>query len=688
MINHRLKAVGASAMLAAMLLSGPITAQTAKKPMSMVDLIDIERVSDPVTSDDGSITVFVHRSSDWKQDKWIDHLWMKRVGDDAAIKLTNGKEGESSFALSPDGQYVAFTAKRGGDKGRQIYVISTSGGEAYRLTSHPTAPGSLTWMADSSGVYFTALEGTEERDKLRKKLKDDIIRFDADYAQRHLWLQSIKGGEAQRITGGDFSVEKYVPGGPDGSIIVSLAPTPMLNDLKKADLYVVKPGSEDITRLTNNDFLEGGLDLSPDGSMLLFTARASGSEGGYFNDNLFTVPTNGKRPPKMHLENSPFHMRAAQWGTSGKEIYVLANTGLADKLYRFEPGKKSMDPVFDLNQGNVRDWSYNTASGTHSMVIQSPQNPGQVYLLGKDGGNPTAVTRFNANIADRFELPRVEKVTWQGEDGVTVEGLLTYPIGYETGERYPLAVHTHGGPASSDQWGSFSTNRYTQVMAGHGYAVLQPNYRGSTGYGDAFLRDMVASNGGYFVNAHKDVMAGVDKIIDLGVADPDRLIKLGWSAGGHMTNKIITYTNRFKAASSGAGAINWFSMVGQSDIRDWRMAWFDKFPFEKGVDKELYIKNSPLFELNKVKTPTLVLVGEKDVRVPPPQSQELFNGLKKLGVPTAYYIAPGEPHGWRRLTHKLFKANIELDWFATHALDSDYVFEKPPFAKGDSEIAN
>lgn len=208
--------------------------------------------------------------------------------------------------------------------------------------------------------------------------------------------------------------------------------------------------------------------------------------------------------------------------------------------------------------------------------------------------------------------------------------------------------------------------------------VLLPNYRGSTGYGDAFLRDMV---GHYFRQSHLDVMAGADHLIKLGIADPDRMVKMGWSAGGHMTNKIVTFTDRFKAASSGAGAANWVSMYAQSDIRTYRTPWFGGTPWQKDAPVLNYWNNSPLKDVANVKTPTIFLVGQQDPRVPPPQSVEMYRALKSNGVPTKLYMAPREGHGWQELRHQLFKINVELDWFSQHVFQQSYVWEKAP---GDS----
>ena len=207
--------------------------------------------------------------------------------------------------------------------------------------------------------------------------------------------------------------------------------------------------------------------------------------------------------------------------------------------------------------------------------------------------------------------------------------------------------------------------------------MLETNPRGVAGYGDAFLRDMV---GHYFKNAHLDVLAGVDAMIERGIADPNRLVRMGWSAGGTMTNKLITMTDRFKAASSGAGITNFMSLYAQSDVRYYRTPWFGGTPWHADAPTDLYWEQSPLKDIAKAKTPTLILVGEEDVRVPAPQSVALYRALKANGVPTRLYVAPREPHGWRELRHRLFKMNVELDWFENYANGRDYTWEEAPEA--------
>jgi dipeptidyl aminopeptidase/acylaminoacyl peptidase len=216
---------------------------------------------------------------------------------------------------------------------------------------------------------------------------------------------------------------------------------------------------------------------------------------------------------------------------------------------------------------------------------------------------------------------------------------------------------------------------YFPVLASKGYVVFRPNYRGSTGYGNAFLRDVV---GHYFKNMHLDVLTGVDALVAAGIADPDRLAVMGWSAGGHLTNKLITSTTRFKAASSTAGAVNWVSFFAQTDTRAGRAAWFGGMPWTSDANAAAFWEASPIREIAKVRTPTLVFAGQEDARVPMAQSLELYRALEANGVATRLIIAPREGHQWSELRHQLRKANEELEWFEHHVMGREHVWEEAP----------
>jgi dipeptidyl aminopeptidase/acylaminoacyl peptidase len=274
-------------------------------------------------------------------------------------------------------------------------------------------------------------------------------------------------------------------------------------------------------------------------------------------------------------------------------------------------------------------------------------------------------------------LPRQEKVEWKGADGVPIEGILFYPIGYETGKRYPLVVQMHGGPMESDKFGAGPglLLNYVPALAAKGYAVLRPNYRGSPGYGNAFYRDVV---NGYFHNMTTDVLAGIDRLVQDGVADPDRLIAMGFSAGGTLAARLVTITDRFKAASAGAGVADWASLWGQTDSTVFRVTWFNGSPWQAGASIDQFWASSPVKDVSKVKTPTLLFAGEGDVRVPMAQAIEMYRALKSQNVPTRLYVAPREGHQWTDPRHQLFKANAELEWFEKYAMGRAYTWERAP----------
>lgn len=385
------------------------------------------------------------------------------------------------------------------------------------------------------------------------------------------------------------------------------------------------------------------------------------------------------------MPDLPYEVAKASWSKDGKAIFFLANMGVHTEL--FKVGLMNPKPEQLTNGKHTLDgWTMSTAANEQIYTSSEMMNPGEVWILSVDGGSaPKKVTSVYDYLSREFKLPRQARVEWKGADGTTVEGLLYYPLDYQEGQRYPLAVQTHGGPQASDKYGFGGAQNFVPVLAAKGYAVLQPNYRGSTGYGDEFLRDMV---GHYFQNAHLDVLAGVDYLIGRGIADPDRMVAMGWSGGGHMTNKIITTTGRFKAASSGAGAANWISMYAQSDVRTYRTPWFGGTPWQKNAPLSAYWDNSPLKDISNVTTPTIFLVGQNDVRVPEPQSVEMYRALKSNGVPTHLYVAPREPHGWAELRHVFYKMNVELDWFERYATKRPYTWEKAPVENDEGGTRN
>jgi len=644
----------------------------AQQPVSIIDKLEIPFLSDPQLSPDGEYVVYVLAQTNWKENKMISHIWRINVDGTKRFQLTYGKQNDISPRWSPDGQYIAFLSKRGDNKEDQIYLIRNEGGEAYQLTYHETTVSSIHWSKDGSLIYFLADDPKTDEEKDKDELKDDVFAYEENYKQKHLWRISVDDSKEQRLTEGNFSILYYSFNKGNENIIVQLAPTPLFDDSAQGEVWLLKSSGSDSVQLTDNNVPEFGAKLSKN-SEVIFLAGCNEEFDFYYNSNLFLIHEPGTAP-ELILDDLPYEITSAEWSINGDEIMFLANTGVSNHLFIYKEKNKQLKQITN-GQYTLNNWTYYPEQRKHIFTKNDAVNPGDVWIIDeKEGYKQNRITKEFEYLQDSFKLPRQEVIHWKGEDDINVEGILIFPIDFEQGKPFPLVVITHGGPAASAKVG-ISRGGYEPVLAGKGYGIFKPNYRGSTGYDDHFLRDMV---GHYYNQSHKDVITGVDYLIELGLADSSKLVKMGWSAGGHMTNKIITYTNRFKAASSGAGAVNWISMYGNSDVRIYRTPWFGGSPWQKNAPIDVYWDNSPLKDIHKVNTPTLIFVGEKDVRVPPSQSVELYQALKSNNIPTHLYIAPREPHGWKELNHRLFKVNTELKWFEKYVMNREYIWEKAP----------
>ena len=586
--------------------------------LTLVDLLNVPRITNPQLSPDGRQLVYQLASADWKAGKRIAHVWRVGVDGTGTVQMTDGA-GEQGARWSPDGRTIVYIGKRGGEES-QIFEISNSGGEGHALTHHATSVSRLSWSPDGRELFFLAPDPKTPEQQQRDKAKDDVFAFDENYQEVHLWKFTLATRAETRLTSGDFSVLEYQLSQDGKKVAFERGPNPLLGYSGESEVWVMAADGSGALQLTRNAVPESGAMLSPDNSQVLFIAQANEQFDPYYNRKIFVVPAAGGRARVITPASMSYEVERAQWSKDGQSILLLANMGMHAELFEMPAAGGALHQLTD-GQHALAGWSME--SGHHAFILEEPENPGDVWVM-DNGAAPKRVTHVYDYLARDFAIARQEKVQWKGADGVTVEGLLFYPIDYQSGKRYPLAVQTHGGPQASDKFGFGFWEYYPQVLAAKGYAVLQPNYRGSTGYGDAFLRDMV---GHYYKNAHLDVMAGVDELIRRGIADPDAMVKMGWSGGGHMTDKIITFTDRFKAASAGAGAANWISMYAESDTRIYRTPWFGGTPWQKDAPIDTYWNNSPLKDAAKVKTPTIFLVGQQDQRVPMPQSVEMYREL-------------------------------------------------------------
>ena len=427
-----------------------------------------------------------------------------------------------------------------------------------------------------------------------------------------------------------------------------------------ADLYLLETATGKIERLTNNtEVPESDPEFSPDSKWIAFSAPDDTTKYSLTNNRVYLRRIDERNGQFRKLGgNFDGDVSIDFWSKDGKTIYFNEGIKATSQLMALDIDKNVVRQVSSVKA------SLNANQDEDSKLLilnyADPRTPATLFTVTSVDQIPVRanwrqLTDANPQVRN-FALGDEEEINWKSADGKTVGGILIKPVGYQQGHRYPLIVAIHGGPAAADVLG-FNGGYGAQTYAGAGYAVLMPNYRGSTNYGEKHKTDIV---GNYFQKGYEDIMTGVDYLIAQGIVDSTKMGVLGWSAGGHWSNWILTHTDRFKAISTGAGTSNWISMYAESDVQRVRQLYLgNKLPYD---DFDAYWNQSPLKYIKNAKTPTMIHVVEGDPRVPRPQSEELFMALKRLGVPTELYVYPGSTHGIPDPRNQLVKSVAEMAW--------------------------
>lgn len=590
-------------------------------------------------------------------------LFRMRPDGGEAEKITDAKEGVGAFSFSKDVQWLAFSA--GKPEEQQIWIFSTSDiglVNAKPLTKHATPILSWQFSPDSKTIYFLSPDTVDKADKERVEKKFTVKIRDQQTPPNHLWAFDLESKQEKRLTSGnEYTVTEFTLSkdskwiGFHGRSMNRYEKGTEASDY--ADLYLLEVATGKIERLTDNkDIVESPLSFSPDSSMIAFAAA---DDFKYFhNKRIYVRPVTGGTWKKLG-GGFDADLSVGFWSKDGKTIYFNEGMGATSQFFSVSV---DADKVMQLTQvKGALNVFQDDDTGFILTSYSDPTSPANYYaaLLTTmaDRASWKQLTDSNPQ-AENFILGETEAIRWKSSDGTMVEGVLVKPIGYEKGKRYPLIVQIHGGPAGADLL-SFNGRyvNYSHVYAANGYFCLMPNYRGSTNYGEKFKLQI---SGDYFRQAYEDIMTGVDNLIKLGMVDGNKMGVMGWSAGGHWSNWILTHTNRFKAISSGAGAMNWTSMYAQTDIQRNREFYFKGLPYDRF---EHYWEVSPLKYIKNAKTPTLIHVVDGDPRVPRSQSEELHMALKKLGVPTEFQVYPGSTHGIPDMRNQMVKMVSEFGWF-------------------------
>ncbi|MDH3272625.1 MAG: S9 family peptidase [Gemmatimonadota bacterium] len=625
---------------------------------------DEDDESDPTWGPDGSFFVF---ASDRDSDDGDDQLYLMRLDGGEAQKITDAEEGVSGFEFSPDGRWLVFRSGEAGQE--QLHRMAVAGvpsAQAVQITHGEAGVDQWEWSPVGDRIYFHRPDDFDEADARRKELGFSVDVKNQITPLSSLWMVEVAEGAETRLTDdSSFSVEGFEVS-PDGRWIAFAGGSPgryernITGERLYADQYLMEVGTRRIERLTENyEVGESVPSFSPDSRLIAFSAPDD-MERYSMTENRIYVREVADRGGDFRKLGSGFDnsLSVGFWSDDGRTIYFDAGVRVTTQFH-----------AVDVSSGRVRQVTEEEAS----LSVSKDEDTGTILIDYSDPDTPPTLFTVDdlARIDDRswwrqlvdvnpqmdeIAFGREVEVNWTSTDGKRVGGILVYPVGYQEGTRYPLIVAIHGGPASADVL-RFNGGYSAQVYAGAGYAVLKPNYRGSRNYGNAHRTDIV---GDYFTLGFDDIMTGVDYLIAEGIVDENRMGALGWSAGGHWSNWILTHTDRFKAISSGAGTMNWISMYAQSDVQRNRQFYVgDGFLYE---DFDTYFDQSPLKYIMNAKTPTMIHVVEGDPRVPSPQSVELHMALKKLDVPTELFMYPGRSHGIPDPRNRLVKAVSEMAW--------------------------
>ncbi len=574
------------------------------------------------------------------------------------FQLTFADKTSNNPQWSPDSQWLAFNSTRNGKN--NLYLLRMGGGEAEQLTETKSAVGAFAWSPDGRWIAYTMTDMPSEDEEKQTKGRDDWKWVEENVKLSRLYVLPVEKNAdgkrpARKLTAGDYNIGE-LDWSPDGKwIAYSHSKSPKADYWTTLDVSVVDVASGEAKTLAATPAAEYQPLFSPDGKWVAMSVTDNPPRWAR-SVTVQLMPVGGGAPKSLPatFDSQP---NLIGWSADGKQIYYTESRGTGSRLYALNVGSGSITELekgsevfgtFDLNRGGT--WFGFTAQSS----VRAPE----AYVTRVADFKPVQVSRANANLS-LPPLGKTEVVRWKSTDGKEIEGLLTYPVGYTAGRRVPFILNVHGGPAGVFQQ-TFTGGRGAYPIASfasRGYAILRPNPRGSSGYGVEFRRANIKDWGGM---DYQDLMTGVDHVIQMGVADPERLGVMGWSYGGYMTSWIITQTKRFKAASAGAPVTNLMSFTGTADIPGFIPDYFGAQPWD---NLDVYRKHSPMFNIKGVATPTLIQHGEADDRVPVSQGYELYNALRAQGVPVRMIVLPRQPHGPTEPKMLLKVMQTNLEWF-------------------------
>jgi dipeptidyl aminopeptidase/acylaminoacyl peptidase len=656
-----------------------------RRPLAVEDFAALQEIANPRISPEGEWAAFEVKTQDLEEDEAETRLWMVATAGGDPIPLTRKGSSAGSARWSPDGRQLAFLSDRPGpdtkagrkkDKEKsQVWVLDRRGGEARRLTDVEQGIEAFEWAPDSHRLVLVIRDRKPEwnqADTKESKTEEDVpapwvidrLQFKQDYRgyldrrRTHLFVFDIAKGESRQVTFGDYddSEPAWAPDGQSIAFVSNRTEEPDSN--YNSDLWLVRPGDPaeepKPTQLTLNPGSDTSPVWNPSGTLLAYETTTRPEIVDYAQTHLAVIPAAGGRA-RVLTADLDRNATAPRFSPDGKELLFLLEDHGEVQLARVPVTGGDVTRL--LTGPRVVKAAEVDSTGTAVTLISDPHRPGELFASDpEDLATLRPLTRLNEELLSGIDLAEVEKVAFRSPDGTPVEAFVYRPPAFEPGRRYPTILWLHGGPqAQHDHAFSFRG----QLFASNGYLVVMPNPRGSTGYGQDFTLGIWADWGDHDT---QDVLAAVDHVIEQGLADPHRLGVGGWSYGGILTNYVITSTDRFAGAVSGASGALWVANYGHDHYQRWYEGEFG-LPWET---RELWERLSPYNKVEKITTPTLWIGGEKDWNVPILNSEQMYQAMKRLGRETRLVVYPGEHHGIKRPSYQKHMYEQFVAWIDEH----------------------